>query len=106
MIGLQVEIIVVPNRTTASIAHKITTTLPIVVVEGNLVGSELIESPARPGRNVTGISSFDTDLLPKRLELLKQALPSVTRVAMLRGFTWSTLPALEDVTRSLDIEPH
>jgi putative ABC transport system substrate-binding protein len=106
VIGLQVEVMVVPNGNTASIAHQITTTLPIVVVGGGLIGSELIASPARPGGNVTGISFFDQDILTKRLELLKQVLPGVTRVAMLRGLSWQTLPALEEVTRSLDIALH
>lgn len=106
VIGLQVEVMVVPNRTTASIAHKATTTIPIVVVGGNLMGSDLIASLARPGGNVTGISVFSPELIPKRLELLKQVLPGATRVAVLRGLGWQTLPALEEVTRSLAIELH
>jgi putative ABC transport system substrate-binding protein len=104
MIGLRVEVMMVENRTMASIAHKATTTIPIVVAGGNLIGSDLIASPARPGRNVTGISTFSPELIPKRLELFKQTLPGVTRVAVLRGLAWQTLPAMEEVTRSLGME--
>jgi putative ABC transport system substrate-binding protein len=106
VIGLQVEVLVVPNRTTASIAHKATTTIPIVVMGGNLFGSDLIASLAHPGGNVTGISDFSPEIILKRLELLKQVLPGVARVAVLRGLAWQTLPALEEVTRSLAIELH
>jgi putative ABC transport system substrate-binding protein len=93
VIGLQVEVIVVPNRATASIAHKATTTIPIVVVSGGgLLESGLIASLARPGGNVTGVHNRNWELNAKRLELLKQAVPGVTRVAVLGGVSWVGVP--------------
>jgi putative ABC transport system substrate-binding protein len=76
------------------------------VIGGNLFGSDLIASLAHPGGNVTGISDFNPEIILKRLELLKQVLPGVARVAVLRGLAWQTLPALGEVTRSLAIELH
>jgi putative ABC transport system substrate-binding protein len=60
-----------------------TRTIPIVFVAGDPVGSGLVTSLARPGGNVTGLSSVGPELVGKRLELLKQAVPGVGRVAVL-----------------------
>ena len=108
VIRLPVELIVVPTRTTASLAHKATTTIPIVAMGGNLIGSELIASPARPGGNVTGVSSLVPEVLPKQLELLKHVAPGVTRVAVLRGVQrWEQeLQALEEAARAFAMELH
>jgi putative ABC transport system substrate-binding protein len=109
VIRLQVEVIVVPNLMTAVIAHKVTTTIPIVVRGGgDLITSQLIASPARPGGNVTGVSTFAPDIATKQLELLKQAVPGVTRVAVLRGLASheTALQVLAGVARSLEVELH
>ena len=64
MIRLQVAVIVVPNLTTARIAKKATSTIPIVVrAGGSLATSELITSLARPGGNVTGISTLGREIV-------------------------------------------
>ena len=62
-----------------------TKTIPIVMVGGGLdpVKAGLIESLARPGGNVTGITNLITELSGKRLELLKEAVPKLARVAVL-----------------------
>lgn len=109
VLRLQVEIIVVPNTTTAQIAHKATTTTPIVVVAGgDLAESGLVASLARPGGNVTGVSNQSIEIVTKRLELLTKVAPEVRRVAMVRGLERHTLllQALEDAARSLAIELH
>jgi putative ABC transport system substrate-binding protein len=109
VIRLQVEVIVVPTVTAAIIAHKATSTIPIVVMYGgNLATSELIASLARPGGNVTGLTDLPREIFPKRLELLKEALPGVTRVAVLRGLEPFTeaLPVLEVTAQSLGVELH
>ena len=69
VIRLQVEVIVVPNLTTAWIAKRASTTIPIVVVSGgDLITSPIIASPARPGGNVTGVSTFAPDITAKQLD--------------------------------------
>jgi len=109
VIRLQVEVIVVPSATTAEMAHEATSTIPIVVVGGgNLATHPLISSLARPGGNVTGIATLGPEVNAKRLELLKEALPAVTRVAVLRGLAPQTqeLHAMEVTARSLAVELH
>jgi putative ABC transport system substrate-binding protein len=106
VIRLPVEVIVVPNATTAMIAHKATSTIPIVVVGGgDLATHPLIASLARPGGNVTGVATFGPEAAPKLLELLKQAVPAVTRVAVLRGVAPNTQEwlALERTAPSLGV---
>jgi putative ABC transport system substrate-binding protein len=77
----------------AQAAKQATTTIPIVIVNaGDPVGTGLVASLARPGGNITGISGLATDLSGKRLELLKEAVPTLSRVAVLwnaadRGMT-------------------
>jgi putative ABC transport system substrate-binding protein len=67
-------------------AKKVTSTVPIVCIgEPDPIGTELVTSLARPGANVTGLADAHTDLVPKRLELLKQLAPSTSRVALLRN---------------------
>jgi ABC-type uncharacterized transport system substrate-binding protein len=72
VIRLQVEVIVVPNATTAQIAQQATSTIPIVVVSGgNLATNPLIASLAQPSGNVTGVAALGPESYPKVLELLK-----------------------------------
>jgi ABC-type uncharacterized transport system substrate-binding protein len=84
LVLLKVEIIVVDSFTTASAVKKVTTTIPIVVAGGaTQIGSGLVASLARPGGNVTGLTNISTELLGKRLELLKEVVSKVTRFAFL-----------------------
>jgi putative ABC transport system substrate-binding protein len=101
-----VEILVVPNVTTATIAKQATTTIPIVVVGGgSLLEAGLVASLARPGGNITGIHTRARELAAKQLELLQQVVPGVTRVAVLGGLSWGGLPPeLKEVARSLAME--
>ena len=81
---LKVDIFVVPNDTTARAAKKATPAIPIVMASsGNPIGTGVIASLARPGGNVTGLTSYSAELLGKRLELLKEVLPKVSRFAFL-----------------------
>jgi putative ABC transport system substrate-binding protein len=107
VIRLQVEVIVVPYAATAGIAKQATNTIPIVVVgAGSLDG--LVASLARPGGNVTGVSNLSPEVVTKRLELLTQVVPGVTRVAVLRGPAPQTglLRAMKDAAPSLGVELH
>jgi putative ABC transport system substrate-binding protein len=68
----------------AAVAAKRATALPVVVIfAGDPVGTGLVESLARPGGNLTGISDVSAQLTPKRMELLKEMVPGLRRVAML-----------------------
>jgi putative tryptophan/tyrosine transport system substrate-binding protein len=72
----------------AAEAKRASSTIPIVVtVAYDAVGMGLVESLARPGGNVTGLSLMAVDLSGKRLELLKEAVPSLSRVALLIDFS-------------------
>jgi putative tryptophan/tyrosine transport system substrate-binding protein len=85
LVALKVDVIVVAGSTlTAQTVKQATSTLPIVFIAvGDPVGSGLVTSLARPGGNVTGLSNIGPELVGKRLELLKQAVPGVDRVAVL-----------------------
>ncbi len=95
LVRLNVDIIVAPGSG-ARAAKKATDTIPIVIAYGDPIGDGLITSLARPGGNVTGLSAFISELGGKQLELLKEAFPKISRVAVL----WWTSPnalMLEDM---------
>jgi len=84
LVALKVDVIVAANSLAVLPAKQATKTIPIVfAVAGDPVGSGLVTSLARPGGNVTGLSVLSPELVGKRLELLTQAVPGVTRVAVL-----------------------
>jgi putative tryptophan/tyrosine transport system substrate-binding protein len=84
LVLLKVDVIVAPNTPAARAAQQATTTIPIVVpIMGDPVGDGLVTSLARPGGNITGLTLLGPELLPKRLALLKEALPTVSNVAAL-----------------------
>src|SRR5258708_31718231 len=82
--GLKVDLILAPNTPAARAVQRATTTIPIVApVMGDPVGDGLVASLARPGGNITGLTFLGPELVAKRLGLLKQALPSASRIAAL-----------------------
>ena len=84
LVHLNVEVLLVSNDLTARAAKQATGTIPIVMVSsGNPIGVGVIASLARPGGNVTGLTSYTAELLGKRLELLKEVVPKVSRFAFL-----------------------
>ena len=84
LVALKVDVIVASGTLAALAAKQTTRTLPIVFSPaGDPVGSGLVTSLAWPGGNITGLSAFAPELVGKRLELLKQAVPGVSRVAVL-----------------------
>jgi putative ABC transport system substrate-binding protein len=85
LVALKVDVIVATFTLAALVAKQATMTLPIVFTNaGDPVTSGLVTSLARPGGNVTGLSGLSAELVGKRLELLTQAVPGVSRVAVLR----------------------
>jgi putative ABC transport system substrate-binding protein len=84
LVDLKLDVIVTSNSLAARAVQQATSTIPIVVpVMGDLVGDGLVTSLARPGRNITGLTFLGPALVPKRLGLLKEALPTVSKVATL-----------------------
>src|SRR5215475_6978371 len=85
LVRLKVDLIVVQSTPAALAAKKATTTIPIVMASGlDPVAAGLVDSLARPGGNVTGLTSLATELNTKRLEILKDAVPKLSRVGLLR----------------------
>jgi ABC-type uncharacterized transport system substrate-binding protein len=81
--SLNVDVIVTAAAPSAKAAKDATGTIPIVILDpGDPVGTGLVTSLARPGGNVTGVTSIAPDLAGKRLELLKEAAPKISRVAV------------------------
>jgi len=79
-----VDLILVTSGPPALAAKKATTTIPIVMTGvADPLGSGFVASLARPGGNVSGLSSLGTELNSKRLEVLKDAVPKLARVALL-----------------------
>lgn len=84
LVRLKVDIIVTYGTLAPLAAKQATSTIPIVMCDaGDPVGSGLVVSLARPGGNVTGLSLMSPDLGPKRLQMLKELLPALSRVAVL-----------------------
>jgi ABC-type uncharacterized transport system substrate-binding protein len=88
---LKVDMIVTSGDASVRAAKRATSTIPIVVANtGDLVGPQLVESLARPGGNITGLTNMAPELAGKRLELLKEAVPRLSLVAVL----WWNAPDL------------
>jgi putative tryptophan/tyrosine transport system substrate-binding protein len=86
LVRLKVDLIVTSGAPTPLAAKGATTTIPIVMTTStDPVGAGLIASLARPGGNVTGNSNLNPELITKRLEILKDAIPRLSRVGLLRS---------------------
>jgi putative ABC transport system substrate-binding protein len=84
LVQLKVDILVSPNAPTILAAKQATRTIPIVmVVNTDPVASGLVDSLAHPGGNITGITRLTRDLSGKRLEVLKEVVPGISRVGVL-----------------------
>jgi len=84
LVRLKVDIIVAVGGPSVQAAKQATVTIPIVMTNaGDPVDQGFVASLARPGGNITGLSSLTTDLAGKRLELLKEIIPKLARLAVL-----------------------
>jgi len=86
LVQRQVDVIVADSTNAARAAKRATSTIPVVMaVVADPVGSGLVASLAHPGGNVTGLSIMLAELSAKQLQLLKETIPSLTRIAVLRN---------------------
>jgi ABC-type uncharacterized transport system substrate-binding protein len=100
LISLTPNVIVVGNDTGAQLLKRATSRIPIVLVNNvDPVGAGLVPNLSRPGGNITGLSSMAAELIPKRLQLLKEAIPQLERVTVLRNPTQSSFAHLRIVER-------
>ena len=85
LVDLKMDVLVAGSSVVALAAQKATRTIPIVMVAADPVGLGLVASLARPGGNVTGLSYFNEAIIAKRLQLLKELVPGLAQVAVLRN---------------------
>jgi putative tryptophan/tyrosine transport system substrate-binding protein len=88
LVRLKAEIIVTGGPTATRPAKEATATVPIVMgFDNDPVGSGFVVSLARPGKNITGLSTLHPEISGKQLELLKEIIPKVSRVGILGSWT-------------------
>ena len=109
LIQLNVDVIVTHSSNGARAAKQATTTIPIVMAAvGDVVAGGLVTNLARPGRNMTGSSFFQPEITAKRMELIKEAVPRISKVALLTNPNNEgdapIIRALESAAKSLKIE--
>src|SRR5437879_2213340 len=104
---MKVDIIVTEGPQGVRAAKKATTAIPIVIGNiGDAVNQGFAATLARPGGNVTGMSALNTELSTKRLELLKETLPTLSRVAVMREAVGDAAPlsAIESAAQALTLK--
>jgi putative tryptophan/tyrosine transport system substrate-binding protein len=101
LVGLKVAVIVTGGTAPTRAAKEATSTIPIVMAQDNdPVASGVVASLARPGGNITGLTNFAPELSTKRLEILREVVPKLSRVAVLGS---STGPSYALVMRELEL---
>ena len=101
LVRLKVDVIVTRGPSATRPAKDTTTTIPIVMMQDpDPVGSGFVASLAQPGGNITGLSSYSAELNGKRLELLKETVPKLSRVAVLEH---STNPGNAQALKDIDL---
>ena len=89
LVRLNVDVIVVAGGARAAAIQQVTRTIPIVTLSaGDLVGSGIVPSLTHPGGNITGMQSYTPEIMGKRLQMLRELHPGLTRVAVLRRYLW------------------
>jgi putative ABC transport system substrate-binding protein len=109
LIDLKVDVLVTYGTPGTLAAKRATTTIPIVMAySGDALSSGLVTSLARPGGNVTGSTYFLSELMAKRLELLRDAMPNIKQAAILvktdNPLFVPTLHALQTAAKSLNVD--
>src|SRR5215471_1173689 len=105
LVQLKVSVIYTAGDLAPQIAQQATSTVPIVATADDFVGAGLVTSLARPSGNLTGLTILSPELSTKRLAVLKELLPKLSRVAVLwDSATRSQLNATENAARSLSVK--
>jgi len=105
LVQLKVDVLVSPVEVAIRAAKQATKTIPIVmVILGDPVATGLVDSLARPGGNVTGLTRLTRELSGKRLELLKEVVPGISRVGVLGDANASGFKDYETAARELKIQ--
>jgi putative ABC transport system substrate-binding protein len=101
LVSLNVDVLVTSGNNAAPFAKKATATIPIVfMVVADPIGLKLVDSYPRPGGNVTGFSTYSPDLIGRRLQLLKETMPALSRVAVLVNPNFPGSPANIELTQT------
>lgn len=101
LVRLPVDVIASASQPVGAYANQATKSVPIVtIISGDPVAAGLARSLAHPGGNVTGVSYYATELTAKRLELLKQMMPTMTNVGVLTNPDMAELPFEEDARKA------
>ena len=109
LVRLPVDLIVTRGTPAARAAKEATTKIPVVMAAiGEPLGVGVVASLARPGGNITGFSAFVTELSAKRVEILRETFPGISRVGFLNNMSNPVIPpqweVTKDAARSLGIE--
>ena len=110
LVRLKVDLIVTRGTPATQGCQKATTTIPVVTTAvGDPVATVLIANLARPGGNITGLTSITSDLVGKRLQLLKEIVPALARIVYMSNMGNPSVPAAwkeaEKAARSTGIQP-
>jgi putative ABC transport system substrate-binding protein len=106
LLGLKVDIIVGVGSVVAQSAKRATTTIPVVIaVVIDPVAVGLVANLERPGGNVTGLTTFDPQEARKKLELLKEVVPGLARVALLGDQALRDTMGHEEQARAMGLQP-
>jgi putative ABC transport system substrate-binding protein len=98
LVRLKVDLIVTRGTPATNAAKSATASIPVVMATMG-VPSAIVASYARPGGNVTGVTTFSTELTAKRIQLLKELVPNLSRVALLHNMSNPAVPAEWEETR-------
>jgi putative tryptophan/tyrosine transport system substrate-binding protein len=109
LVRLKVDVIAMDNGTAAKLVQESTAPTPICVAGADLQAAGAVKNLAKPEGNITGVQLFQPDLVGKRLALLKETIPGLTRVGVLLGSRTSSvniavLRVAEDACRTLGLE--
>jgi ABC-type uncharacterized transport system substrate-binding protein len=107
LVRLKVDVLAVQGAVTVRAAKKVVTDIPLVfAIVVDPVAEDVVGNLERPGGNITGVTTFDPQQARKQLELLKEAIPGLKRVAILgdRGIWESVMKANEEAARALGLQ--